>query len=217
MQDPRIRVLAGAGLSVAAFTSIEGAAAALVWWFIFAPLRQIVKKTRTIIPLIIIIAFFSLLLELGGGMGRGYFIRMMVVLLIGMWIYTEQQPGDFLGLSVWLFGRRTGFDLGLLAEMGMEALAFLQADIERIRMAERLKGMQWGLHTLVPAGLVLLHGALIRAQDTTELLAVRGFRGGGSCCPVFTPSYKDLFAGLLAACAICFAFFPVSEFFILYR
>jgi len=50
-----------------------------------------------------------------------------------------------------------------------------------------------------------------------ELLAVRGYRNGGTCCPRFsTPSF-DILAGACAGAVFLVAWIPVSAFFILYR
>jgi len=217
MQDPRIRIAAAAILSVSAFISLHGAAFAFFWWLIFTPGVDLIKKIRLVLPFLIMIAFFSLVLELFSGNGLSYFVRMTVIVLIGMWLYSEQKPGEFLSLSVWFFGDRAGFDLGLVAEMGMQSLSFIAADLERIRMAEKIKGLRWGLHSLIPAGMILVHGALARAEDSAELLAIRGYRSGGTLCPHFLIKPGDLVAGLIAVCIVFFALMPVSEFFILYR
>ena len=217
MQDPRIRIAAAAFLSVAAFISLQGAAVALLWWLVFTPRMQIAKRIRLVFSLILLIAFFSMVLELFGGGGLSYFSRMTVIVLIGMWIFGEQKPGEFLSISVWLFGSRTGFELGMVAEMGIQSLVSVTTDLDRIRMAEKIKGMQWEVRSLVPAGLVLVHGALVRAEDTAELLAVRGYRSGGSLCPEFFTGPLDRVAGLLAFSVLVSALIPVSEFFILYR
>jgi energy-coupling factor transport system permease protein len=217
MQDPRIRIAAASILSIAAFISLQGAAAAFLWWLVFTPRFRIVKKIRLVFSLILMIAFFSLVLELIGGNGLSYFCRMTVIILIGMWVFGEQQSGEFLTISVWLFGTRTGFELGMIAEMGIQSLSSVTADLDRIRIAEKIKGMQWGVHSLVPAGLVLVHGALSRAEDSAELLAVRGYRSGGTLCPEFVAGPIDRVAGLCAVGVLLFALIPVSEFFILYR
>jgi energy-coupling factor transport system permease protein len=217
MQDPRIRIAAASLLSIAAFISLQGAAAALLWWLVFTPRLKIVKKIRLVFSLILMIAFFSLVLELFGGNGLSYFCRMTVIVLIGMWVFGEQQSGEFLTISVWLFGTRIGFELGMIAEMGIQSLSSVTADLDRIRIAEKIKGMQWGVNSLVPAGLVLVHGALGRAEDTAELLAVRGYRSGGTLCPQFITTTIDCVAGLCALGVVIFALIPVSEFFILYR
>jgi hypothetical protein len=217
MQDPRIRIAAASILSIAAFISLQGALAAFLWWLVFTPRFRIVKKIRLVFSLILMIAFFSLVLEIFGGNGFSYFCRMTVIILIGMWVFGEQQSGEFLAISVWLFGSRTGFDLGMVAEMGIQSLASVTADLDRIRIAEKIKGKQWGVHSLVPAGLVLVHGALSRAEDTAELLAVRGYRSGGTLCPVFITGTIDRVAGLCAVGVLLCALIPVSEFFILYR
>ncbi len=140
-----------------------------------------------------------------------------MIVLIGMWIFSEQKSGEVLSIGVWLFGNRAGFELGMLAEMGMQSLVSVTADLDRIRMAEKIKGMQWEAGSLVPAGLILVHGALARAEETAELLAVRGYQNGGTMCPTFFTRPLDLVAGMFALAILIFSLIPVSEFFILYR
>jgi energy-coupling factor transport system permease protein len=217
MQDPRIRIAAAAVLSLASFMSLHGAAAVFLWWLVFTPRMQLAKRIWLVLSLILMIAFFSLVLELSGGGGLSYFTRMTVIVLIGMWLFSEQKSGEFLAIGVWLFGDRAGFELGMVAEMGMQSFVTVTADLDRIRLAEKIKGMQWEVRSLVPAGLVLVHGALIRAEDTAELLAVRGYQYGGTICPTFFTRRMDIVAGMVAVCILLFARIPVSEFFILYR
>jgi hypothetical protein len=217
MQDPRIRIAAAAVLSLAAFLSLHGAAAVFLWWLVFTPRLELAKRIRLVFSLILMIAFFSLVMELSGGRGLSYFVRMTVIVLIGTWIFSEQKSGEFLAIGVWLFGDRAGFELGMVAEMGIQSLASVTADLDRIRMAEKIKGMQWEVHNLIPAGLVLVHGALVRAEDTAELLAIRGYQQGGTLCPIFFTRPMDIVAGMVAFGILIFALIPVSEFFILYR
>jgi hypothetical protein len=217
MQDPRIRIAAAAILSLAAFLSLQGAAAVFLWWLVFTPRLQLAKRIRLVFSLILMTAFFSLVLGLSGGNGLSYFVRMTVIIFIGMWIFSEQKSGEFLAIGVWLFGNRAGFDLGMVAEMGMQSLVSVTADLDRIRMAEKIKGLHWGVRSLIPAGLVLVRGALTRAEDTAELLAVRGYQYGGTLCPKFFTRATDVVAGISAICILLFAVIPVSEFFILYR
>jgi hypothetical protein len=217
MQDPRIRIAAAAVLSLAAFISLHGAAAVFLWWLVFTPRLQLAKRIRLVFSLILMIAFFSLVLELSGGGGLSYFTRMTVIVLIGMWIFSEQKSGEFLSIGVWLFGNGTGFEIGMIAEMGMQSLVAVTADLDRIRMAEKIKGMQWEVRSLVPAGLVLVHGALERAEDTAELLAIRGYQSGGTICPTFFTRPLDIAAVIFASGILFFSLIPVSEFFILYR
>jgi energy-coupling factor transporter transmembrane protein EcfT len=217
MQDPRIRIAAAAILSISAFTSLHGAALAFLWWLVFTPGLTLVKKNVLVLPLVLMTGFFSFVLELFHGNGISYFIRMTVIILIGMWLYREQKPGEFLDISVWSFGERSGFDLGLVAEMGMQSLSLITADFERVRLAAKIKGMGWEIRSLIPAGLILVQGALARAEESAELLAVRGYRSGGTWCPVFSTKSRDISAGVTAVCVVFFALIPVSEFFILYR
>jgi hypothetical protein len=215
MQDVRIRTGVAILLTVAAFMSVQGAAAAFIWWLIFTNNIQMVRKNRVILPSIILVGFFSSVLELTSGGGIAYFFRMGVIILLGAWLLSEQRLGDFLNLGQWLLGNRAGFELGMIAGMGMQSLDELVTDFNRIRIAGRLKGIPWGAHSIVPAGLILVNGTLARAEETAGLLAVRGYTCGGTRCPVFTTSNRDLVAGLFAICAAIIAIIPVSAFFIL--
>ena len=215
MQDVRIRTGVAALLSVTAFFSIPGAVAAFIWWLVFTQNFRTLLKTRVILPSLVLIGFFSIVLELTAGGGLSYFFRMGVVILLGAWLLGEQQPGDFLNLGQWLFGSRTGFELGMIAEMAMQSLDALMDDFRWIRIAEQLKGIPWGIRSIVPAGIILIHRTLSRAEETAELLAVRGYTCGGTRCPVFTRSKGDLVAGFFAICAAIIAIIPVSAFFIL--
>jgi energy-coupling factor transporter transmembrane protein EcfT len=217
MQDIRLRAGAAALLSFGAFASITGAAVVFIWWLVFSHPLQVMKKMRMVIPTIILIAFFGLILELTGGGGISYGLRMTVIILIGAWVYTNYRQGEFLRLGTWLLGKKTGFDLGMIAEMGMQSLDLMVSDYLRIRQAQELKGARWGIRRLVPAGSIIIHGALRRADETAELMAVRGYTHGGSYCPVFKIPIRDIVAGLAALCMGIIAFVPVSEFFILYH
>jgi energy-coupling factor transport system permease protein len=217
MQDIRLRAGTAAFLSLAAFSGITGAAVVFVWWLVFCRPLLVLKKVRLLVPALVLIVFFSAVLELTGGEGISYCVRMTVILLIGAWVYTGYRQGEFLSLGTWLLGERAGFDLGMIAEMGMQSLDLMVSDLLRIRQAQRLKGVPRGIRSLVPTGSILLRGALRRADDTAELMAVRGYHHGGSWCPEFHTSPKDIIAALAALCMGIIAFVPVSEFFILYH
>jgi hypothetical protein len=216
MQDIRLRTGTAILLCISAFISIPGAAAAFIWWIVWTG-RFSRVQIRRILPVAAMIAFFSTVLALTGGDGVSYFFRMLVIILIGFWVYAGQKSGEFLRLGVWLLGDRIGFELGMLADMGMQTMHLLVRDFSQIRVAETLKGIRPGWKTLVPAGLVLVNGALSRAENTAELMAVRGYRDGGSLCPEFTTPGRDILSSLSALCVLIIAFIPVSEFFILYR
>jgi energy-coupling factor transporter transmembrane protein EcfT len=215
MEDVRIRLGAATLLSVAAFLSILGAVAVFIWWLVLTKNLRVVVKNRIILPSILLIGFFSCILELTTGGGTSYFLRLTVVILIGSWLLSEHRQGDFLNFGSWLLGNRTGFELGIIAEMGMQTLHELFEEVNRIRIAGQLKGMQWGVGSIVPAGVILVHSSLSRAEDTAELLAVRGYTCGGTRTPVFRFSRWDYVAAFFALCAALISIIPVSEFFIL--
>ena len=217
MQDIRLRIGAAALLSFVAFANLTGALLVFIWWLAFSRPIQVLKKIRIAVPAIILVAFFGLILELTGGGGFSYCARMAVIILIGAWLYAEYRQGEYLGLGTWLGGKNTGFDCGMVAEMAMQSLDLMAADLPRIRQAQELKDRCWGVRSLVPAGSILIRGALRRADETAELMAVRGYQRGGSCCPLFTTTHHDVVAAIAAVCIGVIAFLPVSEFFILYH
>ena len=217
MQDIRLRAGAAALLSLVAFSGTMGAAIVFVWWLIFSRPLQVLTKIRMMIPAIVLVVFFGSVLELTGGGGVSFFLRMTVIILVGAWVYNDYRQGEFQKLGTWLLGKKTGFELGMIAEMGMQSLELVISDFSRIRQAQELKGMQFGLRSLVPAGSILIWGTLRRAEDTAELMALRGYTRGGSYCPVFETPVSDIIAGLAALCMGIIAFVPVSEFFILYH
>ena len=217
MQDVRIRIAAASVLSVTAFLSLQGAVVALFWWLLFCSSVLNRGTIRQISFPVLLIAFFSIVTGFTGGEGISYFVRMTVIILIGAWLFHDYRSGDFLDLCVWVSGDRAGFELGMIAEMALQWMASLVPDFERLQMAQNLKGIPWGLKSIVPAGRVLIHRSLARAEDTAELLAVRGYRNGGTRCPAFRTGFMDIIAGIAAIFVVIGAFVPVSEFFILYR
>jgi len=217
MQDVRMRIGTATLLTLVAFFSVLGAAVVFVWWLVFTRRLQEIKRIRIVAGTILMIALAALFISAGGGDGLSYLVRMIVIILIGIWLFSEQKTGEFLHLGVWLLGNRTGFEMGMIAEMGMQMAESLAADLDRIHMAMMIKGQKWGVKTLVPAGLILVSDALIRASDTAELMAVRGFYNGGTLCPQFTHGRYDLIPAMAAIVVGFLAFVPVSEFLILYR
>jgi energy-coupling factor transporter transmembrane protein EcfT len=217
MQDIRLRAGTAALLSLAAFIGTTGAVVVFIWWLVFARPWQLKKQLRMVVPAILLIVFFGLVLELTGGGGISYSLRMTVILLIGAWVYAGYRPGEFLRLGTWVLGNRTVFDLGMTAEMGMQSLDLLLSDFSRIRQAYELKGSCRGIRSLVPAGSVLIRGAVRQAEGSAELMAIRGYNHGGTYCPSFRTPVMDVVAALAALCMGVIAVLPVSEFFILYH
>jgi energy-coupling factor transport system permease protein len=217
MQDPRIMLASAALLSLAAFVSIWGAFFALLWWMVFTPRIRTLKDKPAVAVMLLLLAGVAALTSLTGSNGLSYFFRMIIILLIGMWLYTVWKEGDFLAVSVWLLGRRVGFEIGMTAEMGLQMADALFEDSARIRTALKVKGQGWGIRTILPAGNLLVYNALQRANDVTELMAVRGYRNGGTLCPVFRLKRGDFIGGICAASILLFSVAIASEFFILYQ
>ncbi len=212
MQDVRIRIGASALLCYAAFLTLYGAIAALVWWLLFTPCLRKIHRVRPVLGMIIMIGILSVILQAVGGSGISYGIRMITILLIGLWLAADYQHGEFLHFGVWVGGNRTGFEIGLVAEMAMQSFVTLLSDLDHIHMALKLKGIPVTVKNIIPMATLLIHKELARAKDNAELLAVRGYHHGGTLRPVFVYENMDIFAGLGAVLVLAIAFLPFVNF-----
>ncbi|NLZ30388.1 MAG: hypothetical protein GX885_06570 [Methanomicrobiales archaeon] len=215
MQDPRLRLFATVVLSVAAFASVAGAIAALAWWLLFTPRTKAFPRPGMLLGLIAMIVVTALVSEWGGGPGLSYLIRMVVVLLLAAWAYAETREGEVLAVAVWALGDRIGFEIGLIAEMGLTGLAVIRQDIEQVRVALALKGGKIGALSIVPIAVLLIITQIRRADDMARLLVVRGYTLGGQICPVFETGSRDILAALSAVIPGVLCFFPLRDVFIL--
>ncbi len=215
MQDPRLRLFATAVLSIAAFMSTAGAVTVLVWWLIFTPRTKALPRPGVFLGLALMIAVTALVSGWGGGPGVSYLIRMVVILLLAAWAYAETQEGEMLAVAVWAFGDRIGFEIGLIAEMGLQGLAVIRQDIEQMRVALTLKGIRIGARSIVPIAILLIITEIRRADDLARLLVVRGYTLGGRICPIFETGARDVLAALLAMVPGVLYWMPLRDVFIL--
>ena len=215
MQDPRLRLFATVVLSVAAFASTAGALAALAWWLIFTPRTKALPRPGVFLGLVVMIAVTALVSEWGGGPGVSYLIRMVVVLLLAAWADTETREGEVLAVAVWALGNRIGFEIGLIAEMGLFGLTVIRQDIEQMRVALALKGIKVGVRSIVPIAILLIVTQIRRADDLARLLVVRGYTLGGRICPVFETDSRDVLAALSAMIPGILCCLPLRDVFIL--
>lgn len=210
MQDVRLRLLALVALSLAAYLSIAGAILACVWWLAFSRRNRDLPAFRTVLCLGIMVLLAGIATSLSGGDGLSYLIRIGVVLLIASFAYSHRQDGELLDLGVWLLGRGPGFDLGLTAELALQAIDVAREDLFRIRLATAQKGPASRLRRWVSIGTALLFSHLRRSREVALLLALRGYRGGGTHCPRFQQKEQDLPAAL-SAIAVLLCSFAVSR------
>ncbi|MEN6396616.1 MAG: energy-coupling factor transporter transmembrane component T [Methanoregula sp.] len=217
MQDPRIRLICAFLLSLAAFVSITGAILVFIWWLVFTPRWHSIRYRNAFCAALVMFVIISVVMSLTGSDGLLYLVRMAAILIIGSWVYSESCTSDFLSLGTWLLGKRTGFETGMIAGMAMQMADSLSDDFTRIRIATRMKEQPWSIRSIVPAGRIIIHDAIRRADETAEVLAIRGYRGGGTICPHFCTPFRDVIAGTCAAIILVLAYIHVSEFFILYR
>ena len=217
MQDPRLRLFCVFMLSLAAFASVTGAVAVVVWWMVFTPRWHSIRHRHALLATLVLFGIVAGVMTLTGSDGLSYLVRMIAILLVGTWVYAESAAEDFLAVGTWCLGTRIGFEVGMIAGMAMQMATALSDDFRRIRSATQQKGQPWGIRSIVPAGRVLIYDAIRRADETAEVLAIRGYHNGGTMCPHFHTPVRDIVAGTCAAVALVLAYIPVSEFFIHYR
>lgn len=215
MQDPRLRLFSVMLLSCATFLSIQGAALSFLWMFLYPAGIKAAARSSAFWFLLLLTGIVSVVTILSAGNGISYFIRMSVIFLIAFTVYRGWTSGEFLDLSVWLFGKKTGFDIGLAIEMSLQGLKEASRDWSRMILAQRLKGRQAGFRTLPILGFLLIQVRLMRARDQADLLVTRGYVAGGNLCPEFRAEKRDKIASILAIVVFFLAFVPVRDIFIL--
>lgn len=213
MQDTRLRVFSTILLSFTAFFHVYGAILVMVWWLVFTSRSKTLPRPKVLVGLFGMILAISFIMQLQGGDGVSYLVRMVAIILIAGWAYFERKPGELLSVSCWLFQPRYGFEIGLIAEMVVQSLHLIEDDIEHLRIALRLKGLK-GWKTIVPIAVNLVHTQLGRSREQAAILAVRGYSGEGLVCPIFITSKMDKFAFLSVLAITVSVIIYVSDIFI---
>ena len=206
MQDPRVRLFCAFLLSIAAFVSIAGASLVFAWWLVFTSRWKNIRHYKVVGATILLFGIISAVITFTGSDGVSYFARMTVNLLIGAWLYADTRPGDFLATGTSLFGTGIGFELGMIAGMAWEMAGGLFEDFHRIQIALVQKGRPWNIKSMLPAGRILIFDTLRRADDTAEILAIRGYRAGGTICTHFYVLPVEILAGLCATAVLVGAY-----------
>lgn len=210
MRDPRLRLTATILLSIIAFTSFIGAILAFLWWLLSCVVyrRILLPSPVLLFPASLFVVFAALLTGVSIGlMGSiSYGVRLFVVLIIASYAYVMQREGDFLSTAVWAFGNRFGFDLGLVGEMVVSMLDVLSDDMRLVRQALSQKQTRMSLHVLTSIVLTQIVLNLGRGVERADVLAIRGYRLGGTYVPVFVRERSD---GVLFSLAVVIVFFVI--------
>jgi len=198
MQDVRLRLATAACLSAASYISVFGAFFAILWWLLFTEREKTLPGKGVLASFLAMILAIASVNQFHGGDGLSYAVRMVPIILLAGWLYYERMPGELLHAGVWLFGPKNGFDLGLIAEMGIQAMGTIRDELDRMRRAMVLKGLPWGVTTMLPVGQNLLHMQVSRSAEQANILASRGYRRGGSLDAAFKTSTWDSFTFFIA-------------------
>ena len=192
MQDARLRLLSVFLLSAAAFLNVIAALFVILWWTLFTKRKNSIPSRKAFCVFLLLIALVSVLMELRGLLGVSYFTRMTAVLLIANWAYTEIKPSDMLNTMTWLFGQKFGFELGLISAVALFKITVISEDFANIKAAYIIKGSKLKISDYISAAGNILIMSLRDASKQGRILALRGYKNGGSLSPSFKRSKTDL-------------------------
>lgn len=205
MKDPRLKIFSVIALSLASFLSAIASVFTIFWWIVHDRKKRSVLGSYPFWIYIGIILLFSILVQLEKGGGVFYLIRFATIALVAMWAYRDYHAGEFLKVAVWSFGKKWGFELGLMVEMSMQGLRVLEEDMDRIHKTFVLKGIRWGGKALPNVLSLLLVTTLRRADAQAQLLALRGYKRGGELCPHFSTTTYDIVSSFTAILILAIA------------
>lgn len=193
MSDIRFRLLSLVLLSVLCFADLAGAAAVFCWWLAFGAKTMFARLSwRTVLPVLVVFCLFpsAVLFFTGGDVFYG--AKIFVLALLAFWFSASLLPGELMSLFVRVFGQGMGFDLGMTAELSVQALSGIREDLFHMRSALRIKGQRFspGAVPFLGAGLLVL--SLRRSAFSAAVLARRGYVSGGTYVPVFSPGAGDV-------------------------
>ena len=167
MTDIRIRLTVVILLSLTAFTGVLGTLLAAASWLLFCADETFSHNSwKIFVPSAVLAAGFpGLILYLTGGDGMIYAAKIFVIFCFAFWLGVSHKPGEFLDLGVWALGRKTGFDLGLSAELTMQYLSGISDDLSHMKSALKIKGEKLTRKTIPPLATGLLLLSLSRSQQ----------------------------------------------------
>jgi len=199
-------------LSCAAFACMESALASMLWILVFSERKFRVPSIPAFLGLFIMISIISVVSWNADSGGLSYFVRMVALIFIAVWAYSEIKPGEILDTLVWLLGEKTGFELGLTAEMAMTEIRRIPDDFRMARTATGFKGKKMKAWDYVPVLGNILIITLRRAEEHGKVLAGRGYICGGTHGYKFNTAKKDTFGLFFAFAASFIVFTPFVKY-----
>jgi len=214
MQDARLKIASVMALSVSAFISMPGALLVLLWWLVFTKRLKSIKNKRVFGMLVIFLVVTGFFITLSGGPGPDYIMKMIIIFIIAAWVYSTYIPGDFMSFSVWLLGEGMGFEIGMIAEMAINAIDDIIRDYYRIRTAMEIKGERFSAFSLIQTGMTLVINQLERADGQAKILKVRGYTRGGRYATEFPFDVAGILGAITAFLILLVSVFSFSDVFI---
>ncbi|ADN36463.1 cobalt transport protein [Methanolacinia petrolearia DSM 11571] len=212
MKDPRIRMASMIMLSCAAFAGMEAALASVLWVLVFSDRKFKVPSLPAFLGLFVIISVIAILSIGDASGGLSYFVRMSALIVIAVWAYSAIRPGEILDTLVWLFGNKTGFELGLTAEIAMTEIRRIPEDYSMARIAMDFKGKKIRIRDYIPVLGNILIITLKRAEEHGKILAGRGYIRGGTHRPEFVTEKNDWLALFFSIMIVFIVFLPLVRY-----
>ena len=205
MTDIRIRLIVVILLSLSAFTGVLGTLLAAACWIVFCAEETFSHNSwKLFMPSAVLAAGFpGLILYLSGGDGGIYAAKIFVIFCLAFWLGVSHKPGEFLDLGVWALGRKTGFDLGLSAELPMRTPPDTADDLSHMKSALGIKGERLTRKTTPPLATGLLLLSLSRSDRIGAYLARIGYHTGCTYLPHFPTTKTDIL--MLCTAGVCAA------------
>ena len=163
-----------------------GAAFAFFWWLVFTPGVNLVKKIRLVFPLLLMISFFQ---PCPGNFQREWpFV---------FHPYDRNHPYRHVALRGAETGRISQLPVSGCSVTGQGLTSVwlpkwvcspshaFTADVERIRVAEKIKGLRWGVRSLIPSG-----------HDPCPWRTCQGRGFSGAACDPRLPVRGDIVPGI---------------------
>ncbi|MDD4126702.1 MAG: hypothetical protein PHV39_03325 [Methanomicrobium sp.] len=212
MQDARLRLFSIFLLSLSAFINLAGAGLVFIWWLLFTDRQRSLPSLKLYFGLLILTAAAASFMQIKSLDGISYFIRMIVILLIACWAYMEISSRDLLNIMTWLFGKKYGFEMGLISGIALNRIKLISEDYCRAKTAFCMKNPTVRWREFIPVIGNIFIWSLRETTEQGKILAIRGYTKGGCLCPLFSRSKKDAIPAFLSIGIFLFSFLSLETY-----
>ncbi|MBN2734773.1 MAG: hypothetical protein JXQ82_07955, partial [Methanomicrobiaceae archaeon] len=209
MQDARLRLFSIILLSASAFFSLTCAGLVFFWWLLFTGRQKSLPPIKIFLGVLLLTFILAIFMQIRGLLGISYFVKMAVILLIAGWAYTEISQNDLLNTMTWLFGYKSGFEMGLISGIALNRIKLISEDYDRTKTAFNMKNSTFRWRDFIPVIGNIFIWSLRDSTEQSKILALRGYKKGGCMYPSFRKSKKDIAPAFFSIFIFLFSFFDL--------